>query len=127
MIMYLCHLHHIHYHLIIIIPYTVSTLSTYMYFHIRPKKKICVFTVRRPTLIFGPDPKLFYVTFNRKLLGPRHRRCGSPIVITLSVRLSVRPSVCLSTLRCNAITRTVFDLQTSYFIHRWRIKKGRHL
>ena len=26
------------------------------------------------------------------LLGPRHRRCGSPIVITLSVR----PSVCLS-------------------------------
>ena len=69
------------------------------------------------------------------LFGPRHRRCGSPIVITLSVRLSVRLSVCLSvclsvrlfTLRCNTITRTVFDLQTSYFIHRWRIKKGRHL
>ena len=28
----------------------------------RPKK-ICVFTVRRPSLIFGPDPKLFYCTF----------------------------------------------------------------
>ena len=23
--------------------------------------------VRRPTLIFGPDPKLFYCTFSRKL------------------------------------------------------------
>ena len=45
------------------------------------------------------------------------------IVITLSVH----PSVCLSTLRCNAITKTVFNLQTSYFIHRWRIKKGRRL
>ena len=33
----------------------------------RPKKKICVFTVRRPSLIFGPDPKLFYCTFSRKL------------------------------------------------------------
>ena len=32
----------------------------------RPKK-ICVFTVRRPTLIFGPDPKLFYGTVSRKL------------------------------------------------------------
>ena len=32
-------------------------------------------------------------------------------------------SVRLSTLRCNAITQTVFDLETSYFIHRWRIKK----
>ena len=31
------------------------------------KKKICVFTVRRPTLIFGPDPKYFYCTFSRKL------------------------------------------------------------
>ena len=30
-------------------------------------KKICVVTVRRPTLIFGPDPKLFYGTFSRKL------------------------------------------------------------
>ena len=39
----------------------------------------------------------------------------------------VCPSVRLSTLRCNAITRKVFDLETSYFIHRWRIKKGRHL
>ena len=35
--------------------------------NIRPRKKICVFTVRRPTLIFGPDPKLFYCTFSRKL------------------------------------------------------------
>ena len=34
---------------------------------VRPKKKICVFTVRRPSLIFGPDPKLFYCTFSRKL------------------------------------------------------------
>ena len=32
------------------------------------KKKICVFTVRRLSLIFGPDPKLFYCTFSRKLL-----------------------------------------------------------
>ena len=51
--------------------------------------------------------------------------------VRLSVRPSVRLSVCLSvrlsTLRCNAITRKVFDLDTSYFIHRWRIKKGRHL
>ena len=31
------------------------------------KKKICVFTVCRPSLIFGPDPKLFYCTFSRKL------------------------------------------------------------
>ena len=31
------------------------------------KKKICVFTVRRPSLIFGPDPKLFYCTVSRKL------------------------------------------------------------
>ena len=30
-------------------------------------KKICVFTVRQPTLILGPDPKLFYGTFSRKL------------------------------------------------------------
>ena len=29
--------------------------------------KKCVFTVRQPTLIFGPDPKLFYGTFSRKL------------------------------------------------------------
>ena len=50
----------------------------------------------------------FYNSFT-KLLGPRHRRCGSPIVITLSVRLSVRPHF-----RCNAITRKVFDLETSY-------------
>ena len=34
---------------------------------IRPRKKICVFMVRRPTLIFGPDPKIFYDTFRRKL------------------------------------------------------------
>ena len=34
---------------------------------VRQKKKICVFTVRRPSLIFGPDPKLFYGTFSRKL------------------------------------------------------------
>ena len=33
----------------------------------RPRKKICVFTVRRLTLIFGPDPKHFYGTFSRKL------------------------------------------------------------
>ena len=33
----------------------------------KAKKKICVFTVRRPTLILGPDPKLFYGTFSRKL------------------------------------------------------------
>ena len=27
--------------------------------NIWPKKKICVFTVRRPSLIFGPDPNFF--------------------------------------------------------------------
>ena len=32
----------------------------------RAKKKICVFTVRRPTLIFGSNAKLFYGTFSRK-------------------------------------------------------------
>ena len=46
-----------------------SKLTTHLFLlWVRPKKKICVFTVRRPTLIFGPDPKLFYVTFTRKLL-----------------------------------------------------------
>ena len=34
---------------------------------IRPRKKICVFTVRRPTLMFGPDPNLFYGTLSRNL------------------------------------------------------------
>ena len=69
-----------------------------------------------------------------QLLGPRHRRCGSPIVITLSVCLSVRPSVylsvrpsvrlsvcpsfCPSTLCCNAITQKFLNLQTLNFIHR---------
>ena len=37
--------------------------------HKAKKKKICVFTVHRPTLIFGPDPKLFYGTFSRKFLN----------------------------------------------------------
>ena len=31
------------------------------------KKKICVFTVCRPSLIFGSDPKLFYGTLSWKL------------------------------------------------------------
>ena len=35
--------------------------------HIVRPNKICVFTICRPTQIFGPDPKLFYDTFNRKL------------------------------------------------------------
>ena len=65
------------------------------------------------------------------ILGPRHRRCGSPYSIHLVCQcLSVRQvclSVCLSTLRCNAITRKVFDLETSYCLYTvWRIKKGRH-
>jgi hypothetical protein len=30
---------------------------------IRPKKKICVFTVTRPTLIFASDPMHFYTEF----------------------------------------------------------------
>ena len=33
----------------------------------KAKKKKCVFTVRRPTLIFGLDPNHFYGTFSRKL------------------------------------------------------------
>ena len=41
-------------------------LHDFTQFYLRPKKKICVFTVRRPTLIFGLDPKLFYNTFSRK-------------------------------------------------------------
>ena len=36
------------------------------------KKKICEFTVTRPTLIFGPDPKGFYGTFDRKLYQMPH-------------------------------------------------------
>ena len=32
------------------------------------QKKICVFTVRRPSLIFDPDPKLFYDPFSRKFV-----------------------------------------------------------
>ena len=43
-------------------------------------------------------------------LGPWHRRCRSPIVITLSV--------CLSTLCCNAITQKCLNIQTSFLIHR---------
>ena len=31
------------------------------------KKKICMFTVTQPTLIFGPNPNLFYGTFSEKL------------------------------------------------------------
>ena len=31
------------------------------------KKKKCEFPVCQMTLIFGPDPKLFYGTFSRKL------------------------------------------------------------
>ena len=49
--------------------YSVIYITVYIYvikIMLRPKKK-CVFTVRRPTLIFGPDPKLFYGTFSRKL------------------------------------------------------------
>ena len=30
---------------------------------IRPNKKICVFTVTRPTLIFASDPMHFYTEF----------------------------------------------------------------
>ena len=30
---------------------------------LRPKKKICVFTVTRPTLIFASDPMHFYTEF----------------------------------------------------------------
>ena len=30
---------------------------------VRPKKKICVFTVTRPTLIFASDPMHFYTEF----------------------------------------------------------------
>ena len=90
-----------------------------------------------PSVLFGFSPlnallmfywyyrskSFFSITEFSEFLEPRHRRCRSPIVITLSVCPSVHPS----TLCCNAITRTVFYLQTSYFIHRWRIKKGRHL
>ena len=43
--------------------------SELVYIKNRAKKKIFVFTVRRPTLIFSPDPKLFYGTFSRKLFG----------------------------------------------------------
>ena len=38
----------------------------YIYVHpflLRPKKKICVFTVTRPTLIFASDPINFYTEF----------------------------------------------------------------
>ena len=37
-------------------------ISNYVFF-IRPKKKICVFTVTRPTLIFASDPMHFYTEF----------------------------------------------------------------
>ena len=42
--------------------------SIFCYFYlqyilIRPKKKICVFTVTRPTLIFASDPMHFYTEF----------------------------------------------------------------
>ena len=41
-------------------------------FQIRPKEKICEFTVTRPTLIFGPDPKGFYRTFKRQIFQISH-------------------------------------------------------
>ena len=40
----------------------------------KAKKKICEFTVTRPTLIFGPDPKGFYCTFKRQLFQIYHFR-----------------------------------------------------
>ena len=48
---------------------------------------------------------LFYYS-----LEPRHQGCGSPIVITVSVRLSVCLSVCPSTLCCKAITQKSLNL-----------------
>ena len=36
------------------------------------KKKICEFTVTRPTLIFGPDSKGFYCTFKRQIFQISH-------------------------------------------------------
>ena len=52
----------------------------------------------------------FYVS--RCFLGPSHRRCGSPIVITLSVRPSVCPHFVVTWYIF--VTRKVFDLETSY-------------
>ena len=47
----------------------ISLFWTSPNLHEAKKKNMCVyhFTVRRPSLIFGPDPKLFYATFSRKL------------------------------------------------------------
>jgi hypothetical protein len=39
------------------------TLNFCLFWPIRPKKKICVFTVTRPTLIFASDPMHFHTEF----------------------------------------------------------------
>jgi hypothetical protein len=41
-------------------PVFCSTYRTDMWYKLRPNKKICVVLVTRPTLIFTPDPKLFF-------------------------------------------------------------------
>ena len=40
-------------------PPTVVRICIPLIFFIRPKKKICVFPVTRPTLFFPSDPKVF--------------------------------------------------------------------
>ena len=54
---------------------------------------------------------------NNTLIRAPHHLMRCPIVITLSVR----PSVCPSTLLCLAITQKIFNLYTSYLAHSWRM------
>ena len=44
-------------------------------FLIRPKKKICLFTVTRPTLIFARDPMNFYTEFGKPFLLFNQQQC----------------------------------------------------
>ena len=41
------------------IPFTSGLAFCFVSVWLRPKKKICVFPVTRPTLIFPSDPKVF--------------------------------------------------------------------
>ena len=82
------------------------------------QKKICEFTVTRPTLILGPDPKGFYCTFKRQLLSPRNAlRWGySNAAVVPSVSPSVVPSV-----------RGPCEHYRDYTVACFFVKLGRHV
>ena len=108
-----------------------SSLSAYM--HVSFQEKVLRYTI--VDLWADLWPCQFSICYIQKISrhwiirapSSKMREPYSNHFVCLSVFPSVCPSVRLSTLRCNAITRKVFYLEFSYFIHRWRIKKGRGL